>query len=321
MDFDYLLWLQGLRGASHPILQAIFSFLGTNAFFMIILLVPCVVYWCIDKRKGMLAMLAYGMSAVCNQVVKNTVCRYRPWVLDARMQPDPGAVPGATGYSFPSGHSQSTSSLLGSLGWEWRKTKRWVLVVAVVLSLLMGFSRNFLGVHTPQDVVLGLLEGALFIYPAHLLFAWVEAAGDDEPRDLRVLGAVVAVVAVYLAYVTVKPYPMDYEGAQLLVDPAEMLIDCYKTAGSLVGIIAGWVVERRYVRFECEGVSIAEGVCRFLAGAVCLGLAYGLLGHLLSVVLPVTAAQLLKHIAAFFSAVAVAPMTFSWLHERFAKRA
>lgn len=319
MDFDYLLWLQGMREGSHPLLQAFFTFLGTNACFVLVLFIPCIVYWCIDKRKGMVSILAYGMSAVCNQVIKNTVCRYRPWVLDARMRPDPEAIPGATGYSFPSGHSQTTSSLLCSLGYEWRDTKRWVGVAAVAFSLLMGFSRNFLGVHTPQDVALGLLEGLLFVYPAHLLVAWVVDAPEDSGRDLRFLAIVAVAVTAYLAYVTLKPYPMDYEGGRLVVDPAPMLIDCYKTAGSLLGIALGWVVERRWVRFEVEGVGLAEGLCRFLVGLACFGVAYGLLGHLAMALLPESFGELAKHAFTFFGAMAVAPASFGWLHGRLAR--
>ena len=55
MDIDYLLWLQDLRNASHPMLQKFFSILGSNAFLFLVLLIPCIVYWCVSKRKGQVA--------------------------------------------------------------------------------------------------------------------------------------------------------------------------------------------------------------------------------------------------------------------------
>lgn len=152
MDISYLLWLQGLREGAPQFVQAFFSFMGSEAATVLTMLIPCVMYWCIDKRRSTLALMTYGVSSVFNQLIKNTVCCYRPWIRDPRVVPDSVAIKGATGYSFPSSHTQSSTSVLGSFGWAWRE-KRWPMAVGLLFALIVGFSRNFLGVHAPQDVL------------------------------------------------------------------------------------------------------------------------------------------------------------------------
>ena len=79
----------------------------------------------------------------------------RPWVLDPQFQAVPSAIPAATGYSFPSGHTQSGTALYGSLALSTKK--KWQSIVAVLIFLLIAFSRMYLGCHTPKDVLTAML--------------------------------------------------------------------------------------------------------------------------------------------------------------------
>lgn len=316
MDIDILLWLQGIREASSPIVQALFSFLGSDYALAVAVVIPSLAYWCWDKRRAMLALFAYSTSSVFNQLLKNTVCCYRPWIRDARIHPDPKALPAATGYSFPSGHSQSSASLLGGLGWAWRE-RRWALPAAMVFALLVGFSRNFLGVHAPQDVLVGLLEGTLFVWVGSALLEWAEGA---KGRDLRLIVLTLVVLVVYLAYVTLKPYPLDYVNGELLVDPDEMLVDCYKTAGGLLGTMTGWFVERRWVRFEVGKPGIAESAARMLVGLAVIGVSFLLCGRLFVSLMGPLAGQIFRFGVPFFIAIALVPLAFAPMGAFFAKR-
>ena len=317
MDIDVLLWLQQVREGSPAFIEAFFTFLGSDVAMMSFMLVPCIVYWCLDKRRGMLGFMSYGFGLVTNGLLKCTVCCYRPWVRDARVIPDAVAVKGATGYSFPSGHTQAAASMIGGLGWAYRE-KRWPLAAAIAVSLLVGFSRVFLGVHTPQDVIVGLLEGFAFIFICERLMRWVD---EQKGRDLVLVLVCLAFTVLFLAYATFKPYPMDYVDGVLLVDPAEMIVDCYKSGGAFVGLMLGWYVERTYLDFACQGISRGEGAVRLLVGLLTALVLYVPLGHGLVSLLGNNMGQLLRFCLLFFAVVAGVPALFGWLGGFFRKEA
>ena len=309
MDISYLLWLQSLREGAAPVIKALFTFLGSKGASVAFIVLPCLVYWCLDKRRGLFVMCAYGTSLAFNQLLKNTFCRYRPWIRDARVVPDPVAQEGATGYSFPSTHTQSSASILVGLGWQWRH-KRWLLALGVALTLLIGFSRNFLGVHSPLDVGVAFVEGCLFVWLTDRMMRWAE---EDERRGPRIALAAVLLSVAYLAYITLKPYPMDYVDGKLLVDPVEMMVDCYKAAGALAGIAVGWYLEHTYVRFETGRLGWQKVLARMLLGVVLVLVCYAPVGHALMGVMGELWGNYARHVLAFVVAMAVAPACFGRL--------
>ena len=160
MDIDYLLLLQRFR---ESINDALTPFMEGVSLFAVtfLIMIPVFVYWVVDKRKGLYTLVSYYLCCGFNAILKLTACIYRPWIRDARVKPAGDAITTATGYSFPSGHTVSAGPLYGGLAvsaWSWKK---WVSAILVFLALLTGFSRNYLGVHTPQDVVVGTLESIL----------------------------------------------------------------------------------------------------------------------------------------------------------------
>jgi len=113
--------------------------------------------------------------------------------------------------------------------------------------LLTMFSRNFLGVHTPQDVLVGFAETALIIFLIGKLFSWMEG---NEKRIMIVSEAGLLLIAATLVYIRLKPYPMDYVDGKLLVDPEKMMPDTFKGCGGLFGLIIGSFIERRWIRYK-----------------------------------------------------------------------
>ena len=160
MDIEYLLFLQNWRNATNNMLTPFMEWISLFAVTYLIL-IPIFVYWCLDKKKGLYVLASYGMGIALNAVVKLTACIYRPWIRDARVLPAGDAITTATGYSFPSGHSSTASLIYGGLAvvsWNPKKTRIFA-VIAIICMLITGFSRNYLGVHTPQDVCVGLTLG------------------------------------------------------------------------------------------------------------------------------------------------------------------
>ena len=263
MDIDYLLFLQDFRNsigdAWTPFMLWISHF--ATAYLMVF---PAFIYWCIDKKKGLFILSSSVVSVAVNSIIKLTACVYRPWVRDPRIEPAEEALAESTGYSFPSGHTSTSAPIYSGIAISfWKKSKIPAVICFVMLALTM-FSRNYLGVHTPQDVIAGLIIGLASLYGVHRLFLYLEKYPEKE--DLFLLtGALISVAAII--YISVKPYPMDYLNGELLADPARLKIDGYKDLGLLLALCIGRYLEKRFVGFKEAGLN-PRGILISLAGLI-----------------------------------------------------
>ena len=262
MDIQYLLFLQNFRNGINNALTPFMEMISLFAITYLII-VPALVYWCVDKRSGLYTMTSYTLSVAVNAVVKLTACVYRPWIRDSRVLPAGDAITTATGYSFPSGHTTTAAPIYGGLAVSTWKTMRWVSVFCIACVLVTGFSRNYLGVHTPQDVIVATIEGVLALWAMAKLFDYLHKNPGKENLFLG-LGVVFCVAS--LVYITVKSYPMDYVDGKLLVDPQKMMKDGYGDIGRLFALCLGRFIEKTWIRFEptCSKRNVAAG----LVGAV-----------------------------------------------------
>lgn len=243
MDIQYLLFLQELRSVCGNIFDAFFIEITTYSEALAAFMLLGLVYWCVDKRTGLWMALNVAVSCTWNQVVKNICQIDRPWIRDERVTPVPEAIGAAVGYSFPSGHTQRAVATWGILGAAcWKKSRRALSVICWSVVLLIAFSRNYLGVHTPQDVLFAAGLGLLMLFVTDWTLRWAEAG---EGRDI--------IVAV--------------AGCLLCVTPM-LWLGCLTYAGSAVGFMIGWVLERRFVGFEVQTSSISSRCMRFALGAL-----------------------------------------------------
>lgn len=280
LDIQYLLLLQNLRNALGGSLDEIFNGISKIAVDIMPLL-PYLIFWAVDKRWGYRFMTTFWGGEVTNGIVKLSVCAYRPWIRSDAIEPAGDSKVAATGYSFPSGHTMCATATYGSvIIWQYQR-RRWLSVLCGIMILLTMFSRNFLGVHTPQDVVVGFAETALLIFLTGKLFQWME--GDDRRVTIAWIAGILLVAAT-LVFIMLKPYPMDYVDGKLLVDPQAMMNDTFKGCGGLLGLIIGSFIERRYVHYEIPvghpalpalagvGLGIAFAWNQYLAGATVIPL-------------------------------------------------
>ncbi len=287
MEFDiqYLMMLQELRSATGGIFDEVFNSLSKFAVDLLPFL-PFVIFWGVDKKWGYYFLTSNWASELINGVIKLTVCAYRPWIRSELIEPAGDSKTAATGYSFPSGHTKTATINYGGIV-VWQKDKRrWLAILCVILIILTGFSRNFLGVHTPQDVAVGMLESVIILWVVKVVSDKVE--GNEKLLDILTCIGIVAVIAA-LIYIQVKPYPMDYNAAgELLVDPSKMMNDCFKACGAFLGFLLGSYIDRHYIHYEIpEGsknlpLLVAVGVGITLAwkeyfGPATFGLVFG--GH------------------------------------------
>lgn len=322
MDIDYLLALQGLRESLPPFVTTLaegISFIGEGPGLVAIGLL---VYWVVDKRAGQLGLASFAVGTFISQLAKNIACVYRPWILDSRVVPAAGSLEGATGYSFPSGHTAGTASIIGSFAWSLRKHHKALCAVCVLFVLVMCFSRNFLGFHTPQDVLVGLLIAVVSIALAQLFFGWIERYDALTPGHGKDIVAMVVVVVVSIAavvLVSVKPYPLDYIDGQLLVDPVDMQKGTYEGSGVFIGVAVAWVLERRLVGFSTAGIDTKTRLVRCVVGVVLVGITYVVCDLAFKAFMPYNLAKLFTMMLVIFVGTFAAPLVFDKLEKRQAR--
>ena len=260
MDLRYLLLLQQFRESAGDLMTALMM-LVTN-FATIGSAVLCVIiFWTVDRILGYWVIINTVSGLFINNVIKLTACVYRPWIRWQELDPPEKAIETATGYSFPSGHTQIASSFFGSCAMSARKDHKAVSAFCIAVILLTAFSRNFLGVHTLTDVLTSILISAVMIAVNARLF---ERVRTDRSLLIKLLAAGCAAAVLAIIYFTIKTYPMDYLDGDLIVDPAEMKNDGYAAAGAFLGTLAGAYIEIRHVRFTTEGtlpVRILRVIC------------------------------------------------------------
>ena len=131
-----------------------------------------------------------------------------------------------------------------------RDLPRVLRIATGLICILIALSRNFLGVHTPQDILVGTGTGVLVMWLTFRLLIWI---GNHPEKDIQVACIGIAISVAVALFAAVKPYPADYDAAgNLLVDGMKMANDTFKGVGWCAGFLLGWILERRIVRFSTD---------------------------------------------------------------------
>ena len=250
MDIEYLLILQNFRESTSNILTPFMEFMSSFGIGFCPLAFICLIYWLVDKKVGQWIFLNLGCSTFINgSILKITACVYRPWIKDSRVIPAGDSIRTATGYAFPSGHSTFITSYFGVPGlWLWKKKKLISCILFGIVSIVL-FSRNYLGVHYPQDVIVGFAIPIMLSFLTKRLLNWIVS---KKNRDIWFLLFILLLSIVGIMYINFKPYPMHYVNGKLLVDPKKMIADAYESFGILSGFAIGLTIENRFINFEIQ---------------------------------------------------------------------
>ena len=275
MDIKYLHFLQGIRESAPEWFNDLIQFITDIGILFI--LIPMLIYFCIDKKKGRFVLISLSVTSALNVFIKNIFCVYRPWIRSDLIKPTETAIKGAGGYSFPSSHTTGAASSLGAVAFVYRK-KKLIMIPCICLVLLVAFSRNYLGVHTPQDVLVALLESVGMIFVINAVLKKNESS-DKGNRMFYIV--TVAVTLLVMIFMCLKNYPVDYDAAgNILMDPKNSVASFTAKAGLLTGIFAALMLEEKFIDFGTDDVKLSRRIVRAVIGAVML-----LIASMLSVVI------------------------------------
>ena len=146
---DVVRTVQTIKGPLLTLVMQILTQAGSKYFYLLIL---TILFWCVDARFGIRFGLVFLFSAFTNSWLKEAFAIPRPFVLDPSVQ-----LAHESTFALPSGHAQNSAAFWGLLAVRFRSP--WGLVLAIVLPLIIGFTRVYLGVHYPTDLFLGWLLG------------------------------------------------------------------------------------------------------------------------------------------------------------------
>lgn len=244
--------------------------LGGEVIFIV---AAVVVFWCVSKWEGYYLMTIAFCGTVLNQFLK-LICRVpRPWVRDPNFTIVESARAEATGYSFPSGHTQNAIGLFGGMArWGGR---RWVRLGLTVLALVIAFSRMYLGVHTPADVGVSLVLAAALVLGLYPLMR----RAQEKPRYMGyVLAAMLVVSGAFVVFVETCGFPADMDAENL----ASGIGNAWKMLGAVAGMTLAWLLDRRYIHFETQAVWWVQVIKVAVGMALLLAIKSGLKAPLLA---------------------------------------
>ncbi len=244
--------------------------LGGEVIFIV---AAVVVFWCVSKWEGYYLMTIAFCGTVLNQFLK-LICQVpRPWVRDPNFTIVESARAEATGYSFPSGHTQNAIGLFGGMArWGGR---RWVRLGLTALALVIAFSRMYLGVHTPADVGVSLVLAAALVLGLYPLMR----RAQEKPRYMGyVLAAMLVVSGAFVVFVEAYGFSADTDAENL----ASGIGNAWKMLGAVAGMTLAWLLDRRYIHFETQAVWWVQVIKVVVGMALLLAIKSGLKAPLLA---------------------------------------
>ena len=256
-----------------------FSLLGTAPFYLFI--APALL-WCLDAGLGLRIGLGLSVSALLNAILKLAFHSPRPYWVSEGVQ----AFAFETSFGLPSGHAQNAVVVWGLLA-AWIK-KTWAWIAAILLMLMIGLSRLYLGVHFLGDVLVGWLVGALILWAFLRLERPVLAWLGRRPVSQQILTALMASLGLlllgYLARLALGEWqtPETWITLAMRVPEAEppnplALSGLVLQAGVFFGLALGGILLKRQGWFNAGGPAL-QRILRYLVGLVGVLAMYTLLG-------------------------------------------
>jgi membrane-associated phospholipid phosphatase len=224
-----------------PVLDNIFrviTFAGEEQFYLVLL--PLIL-WCLDYSFGAVLAVFFMISESVNFTLKELFQHPRPFDLNPGLK-----LSAADGYGLPSGHAQLSLVVWTAIADRVKKT--WFWVVAVLIIILIGFSRIYLGVHFPTDVFAGWIVGGilLVLYFAYRFSIEKWVAGLNIGLQL--------LLVIGLSILFLLPHAST---------------DSLTGSGAFLGLGIGLICKNRYLSYSVDGPWWQRAL-RFIIGVAIL---------------------------------------------------
>ena len=247
---EFLKFMEGIRT---PVGDAFFLFCTLGGEEMMLFGLISVIYWCVNKNLAYRMTFAYLPSGLAVNTLKITFRIPRPWVRDPSLTIVEKARKSATGYSFPSGHTQNATALFGTLSCV--SAKKWQKLLFFLVIPLVMLSRTYLGVHTPADVLVSFAVSILITFGVNLL---ADKITMTQKKRL-LIASVLMIVAIAITVYTVLLFS---NGTISEEDAANSM----KGYGAGVAFLVCWILETKYINFDVKCSKLWKQFLKFAIG-------------------------------------------------------
>lgn len=247
---SFLYFLESLRCSVLDMVFSAITLCGDETVFMA---VGMIVFWCVSKYQGYYLLCTGFAGTVINQFLKILCQVPRPWIKDPNFTIVESAREAATGYSFPSGHTQSSVGLFGGVA-RWNRNL-WIRVGAIALCVLVPLSRMYLGVHTPLDVFVSVCIALVLIFGAYPLFL---KAKNSPKLMYGILSAMTVLVTTYLCYVCFWNFPESVYAAENIHNLESARKNGFTLFGCMIGFLLVYTADLKWIHFETNAVWWAQ---------------------------------------------------------------
>ena len=297
---EVLYFLESIR---NPVLNVLMQGITELGGEVVFLAAAIIIFWCVDKKCGYYMMTVGFSGIIVNQFLKLWFRIPRPWVKDPSFTIVESARAAATGYSFPSGHTQNAFAALGAPARYFKN--RTLRIVLWVLVCLTAVSRMYLGVHTPWDVGVSFVLGLVLVFALYPLFEHME----ENPKALYVLYALfIAGAAAFVAFVHFYHFPADLD----LENYQEGVKNGWEILFCSVGLLLVFHLDRTKLHWPTQAPLWAQVVKVVVGLALVLILKGALKAPLLALFGGRAIAHGVRYAIVILFAGILWPMTFRW---------
>ncbi len=297
---ELLYALESIRTPFLDKLMGLVTNLGGEAVFIV---AAIVVFWCLSKSCGYYMMTVGFAGTIINQFLKLWFRIPRPWVKDPNFTIVESARAEATGYSFPSGHTQNAFAVFGAPARFFKNTA--LRIVFILLIALTAFSRMYVGVHTPLDVGVSLIVGTILVFVIYPFFRDM----DKSPKKVYIIfGIFIVLAAVFVAFVELYDFPADIDAENY----ASGLKNAYMILFCAIGLMLTFFIDTKYVHFPTQAVWWAQIIKVVVGLAILLALKSVLKAPLLALFGGHSIAHGVRYFIVILFAGIVWPMTFKF---------